>query len=55
MSAQKMGDYERAKIGYQEALEINKRVYGLNHIIYAKNLGNLSNALKNLGDYEQAK
>jgi hypothetical protein len=37
------------------ALEINKRVYGENHVNYAINLCNLSNVLMDLGDYEGAK
>jgi tetratricopeptide (TPR) repeat protein len=37
------------------ALEINKRSYGENHAEYARNLGNLSSVLVNLGDYEGAK
>jgi hypothetical protein len=38
-----------------KALEINKRSYGENHVKYASNLGNLSNAMLKLGDYEGAK
>jgi tetratricopeptide (TPR) repeat protein len=37
------------------ALEINKRSYGENHVKYANNLKNLSSVLKHLGDYEGAK
>jgi hypothetical protein len=37
------------------ALEINKRIYGENHVEYARNLENLSNVLMYLGDYEGAK
>jgi tetratricopeptide (TPR) repeat protein len=38
-----------------KALEINKRSYGENHVEYARNLGNLSIVLMDLGDYEGAK
>jgi hypothetical protein len=38
-----------------KALEINKGSYGENHVEYAMNLENISNVLKNLGDYERAK
>jgi hypothetical protein len=41
----KLEDYEGAKKGYLKALEINKRSYGENHVEYASNLGNLSNAM----------
>jgi tetratricopeptide (TPR) repeat protein len=37
------------------ALEINKRSYGEDHVQYARNLGNLSNVLSELGDFEEAK
>ena len=51
----KLGDYEGAKSGFLEALEIDKRVYGEDHVEYAKTLGNLSSAINYLGDYEGAK
>jgi hypothetical protein len=38
-----------------KALEINKRVYGENHVKYAWNIENLSKVLMDLGDYEGAK
>jgi tetratricopeptide (TPR) repeat protein len=38
-----------------KALEIKKRSFGENHVQYATTLENLSNALRNLGDYEGAK
>jgi hypothetical protein len=37
------------------ALEINKSSFGENHVDYARTLENLSNVLKNLGNYEGAK
>jgi hypothetical protein len=36
-------------------LEIKKKHYGENHVEYAKTLGNLSNRLSEIGDYEGAK
>jgi hypothetical protein len=38
-----------------EALEINKRSFGEDHVQYAKTLGNISTVLRDLGDYEGAK
>jgi tetratricopeptide (TPR) repeat protein len=38
-----------------KALEINKRSFGEDHVEYATTLGNLSNVLRNLDDYEGAK
>jgi hypothetical protein len=44
-----------AKESYLKALEIDKRSFGENHVEYATTLGNLSNVLSDLGDYEGAK
>jgi hypothetical protein len=38
-----------------KALEINKRSFGEDHVEYARTLNNLSNVLRDLGDYEGAK
>jgi tetratricopeptide (TPR) repeat protein len=38
-----------------KALEFNKRSYGDDHANYARNLGDLSNVLMKLGEYEEAK
>jgi hypothetical protein len=38
-----------------KALEIKKKHYGEDHVEYAGILGNLSNLLSRLGDYEGAK
>jgi hypothetical protein len=38
-----------------KALEINKRSFGEDHVEYAATIENLSNVLRNLGDYEGAK
>jgi hypothetical protein len=36
-------------------MEIKKKHYGEDHVEYARTLGNLSDLLNNLGDYEGAK
>jgi tetratricopeptide (TPR) repeat protein len=38
-----------------KVLEIIKRSFGEDHVVYATTLGNLSSVLVNLGDYEGAK
>jgi hypothetical protein len=38
-----------------KALEIKKRSFGEDHVEYATTLENLSNVLRDLGDYEGAK
>ena len=55
IAIQNLGDYEGAKKGYLKVLEIEKRVFGEDHVEYATTLSNLSVAMKNLGDYEGAK
>jgi hypothetical protein len=50
-----LGDYEGAKLGYLKAIEIKKSYFGEDHVEYATTLENLSNVLRNLGDYEGSK
>jgi hypothetical protein len=38
-----------------KVLEINKRNFGEDHVVYARTLENLSNVLRELGYYEEAK
>jgi hypothetical protein len=47
--------YEGSKEGFFKGFEINKKNFGEDHVIFARNLNNLSIILRNLGDYEGAK
>ena len=49
-----IGDYEQAEKYYLEALEIQKRVLGINHPNYASSLNDLGVYYSSIGDHELA-
>ena len=51
----KLGDYDRAEVGYTEALEIRRELFGEEHLKVAEGLSDLGQVLRAKGDYQAAR